>query len=508
LSETITLAMNNITKTFPGVKALSGVDFSVRKGEIHALVGENGAGKSTLMKVLSGVYPCGSFDGEITVEGASSKFYDIKDSETAGIAIIYQELALVNQLTVCENITLGNEISGAFGVIDWNAAFAKAAAAVKRVGLNVSPAEKVINLGVGEQQLVEIAKALAKNARILILDEPTASLTETEATNLAEILKGLRKEGITCIYISHRLKEVFELADTITVLRDGQTVCTVPKKDIDEEGLIARMVGRELKEIYPRKKRARGEVIFEIRNWTVFDGARGKNVVNDVSFKLHRGEILGFSGLVGAGRSELFMNIIKASGDTVAGEVFLDGRKLDIKSVGDAIENKIMLATEDRKRFGLVLMMDINKNISLSSLEKVSNRFVINENAEIRNSEKYTAGLKIKTPSVEQKTGNLSGGNQQKVVIAKSLMIEPKILILDEPTRGIDVGAKLEIYNIINQLVDSGVGVIMVSSDLTEVIGMSDRVAVMHEGRLTGVLDISEATQENIMRHATGSSSL
>ncbi len=497
------LSMKNITKAFPGVKALDGVDFSVKKGEIHALVGENGAGKSTLMKILSGVYPAGSFDGEIILGETAASFYNIKDSEAAGIAIIYQELALVSQLTVCENITLGNETCGRFGVIDRNAAFAKAASALKRVGLNVSPAEKVVNLGVGEQQLVEIAKALSKHARILILDEPTASLTETEANNLAVILKELRNEGITCIYISHRLREVFELADTITVLRDGRTVCTVDKNDIDEEKLIARMVGRELKQIYPRKKREAGDIIFEVRNWSVFDGARGKNSVSDVSFTLRRGEILGFSGLVGAGRSELFMNIIKAAGETVSGELLLNGAPIDIKSVGDAVKNKIMLATEDRKRFGLVLSMDINKNISLASLDKISKRSVIDKNAEIQNSTRFAAELKIKTPSVEQLAGNLSGGNQQKVVIAKALMIKPQILILDEPTRGIDVGAKLEIYNIINELVDAGVGVIIVSSDLTEIIGMSDKVAVMHEGALKAVLDISEATQENIMRHAT-----
>jgi D-xylose transport system ATP-binding protein len=495
--------MKNITKAFPGVKALDGVDFSVKKGEIHALVGENGAGKSTLMKILSGVYPQGSFDGEIILGENKASFYNIKDSEAAGIAIIYQELALVSQLTVCENITLGNEICGGAGIIDWNAAFAKAAGALKRVGLKVSPAEKVVNLGVGEQQLVEIAKALSKHARILILDEPTASLTETEANNLAAILKELRNEGITCIYISHRLREVFELADTITVLRDGRTVCTVDKNDIDEEKLIARMVGRELKQIYPRKKRETGDTIFEVRNWSVFDRARGKKVVKDVSFTLRRGEILGFSGLVGAGRSELFMNIIKAAGENVSGELFLNGSPIGINNVGEAVENRIMLATEDRKRFGLVLSMDINKNISLASLDKISKRSVIDKNAEIQNSTRFAAELKIKTPSVEQLTGNLSGGNQQKVVIAKALMIKPQILILDEPTRGIDVGAKLEIYNIINELVDAGVGVIIVSSDLTEIIGMSDRVAVMHEGALKAVLDISEATQENIMRHAT-----
>jgi len=504
LNETNALAMKNITKTFPGVKALSEVSFSVKKGQIHALVGENGAGKSTLMKVLSGVYPAGTFEGEITVGGAAKDFQGIKDSEAAGIAIIYQELALVGQLSVCENILLGHEICDGFGKIDWNASFEKASRALKKVGLNISPAHKTMNLGVGEQQLVEIAKALAKNSDILILDEPTAALTESESNRLIAILKELRKEGITCIYISHRLKEVFELADTITVLRDGRTVATAPAKDFDEQKLIATMVGRELKQIYPRKKRERGKIIFEIKDYTVFDPARGADSVKNVSFTLHQGEILGFSGLVGAGRSELFMNLINASGRKTGGEVFLEGQKIDIRDVNDAIQKKIMLVSEDRKRYGLVLMMDINKNISLASLEKVSRHSVINANAEIKNAEKYTAALKIKTPSVEQKTRNLSGGNQQKVVLAKSLMIEPRILILDEPTRGIDVGAKLEIYNIINELVDSGVGVIMISSDLPEIIGMSDRVAVMHEGRLKAVLDISEATQENIMRHATG----
>ncbi len=504
LNNNIALAMKDITKNFPGVKALAGVDFSVKKGEIHALVGENGAGKSTLMKILSGVYPAGSYDGSILIEECGVEFYNTKDSEKAGIAIIYQELALTDGLTVCENITLGSEICSIPGVIDWNASFAKASSALKRVGLKVNPAEKIVNLGIGEKQLVEIARALSKEAKILILDEPTASLTETESNNLLSILKELKNEGVTCIYISHRLKEIFEIADTITVLRDGQTVCTVDKNDINEEGLIAKMVGRELKNIYPRKKRKAGEVIFEVRDWTVFDRARGKLAVKNVSFELRRGEILGFSGLVGAGRSELFMNIIGAAGETVNGEMILKGKKLRAGSVGSAVKNGILMATEDRKRFGLVLMMDINRNISLSSLDKISSSGVINKNEEIHNAEKYLTELKIKSPSVEQKAENLSGGNQQKVVIAKSLMAGPEVLILDEPTRGIDVGAKLEIYNIINDLVDSGVGVIIVSSDLAEVMGMSDRVAVMHEGSLEAVLNISDATQENIMRYAAG----
>lgn len=497
------LEMRSITKEFPGVKALDGVTFNVKKGEIHALVGENGAGKSTLMKILSGVYPAGTFSGDIVIDGAKMTFGRIKDSEKAGVAIIYQELALVKQLSVCENITLGNEISER-GIIDWDQSFLKAEAALKKVGLKVSPAEKLLHLGVGEQQLVEIAKALSKEAKILILDEPTAALTESEAENLLRILKELKNSGVTCIYISHRLREIFEIADTITVLRDGKTICTQSKSDFTEDKLIAKMVGRELTQIYPRKKRPIGETLMEVKNWTVYDPAIDETVVDNVSFTVKKGEILGIAGLIGAGRTELVMSMFGVFGRITSGRIFLDGKELSLKSAGDAIKARISLVSEDRKRFGLVLSMDIKKNMSLASLGRISNNAVIDENEEIRYAEKYSRELKVKTPSIEQIVGNLSGGNQQKVVLGKWLMTGPKVLILDEPTRGIDVGAKFEIYTLINELVDSGVCVIMISSELPEVLGMSDRILVMHEGKFTGELLINDATEEKIMYYATG----
>jgi len=496
------LEMQGITKEFPGVKALDNVTFSVRKGEVHALVGENGAGKSTLMKILSGVYAAGSYDGDILIEGQPQHFHTIKDSERAGIAIIYQELALVKQLSVAENIGLGDEIATA-GVINWNESYLRAERALKKVGLNINPATEITHLGVGEQQLVEIAKALSKDARILILDEPTAALAEGEAANLLKILKGLRDDGVTCIYISHRLKEVFEIADRVTVLRDGKTVSTDQKTDLTEDRLIARMVGRELTQIYPRKERIAGDVLLELKDWTVYDPAINRTIA-DVNMTLRKGEILGMAGLIGAGRTELVMSIFGVWGRVTSGRIFLDGHELALRNAGDAIRAGISLASEDRKRYGLVLMQDIKRNISLASLDRISRHRVVDENEEIRSAEKYIAELRIKTPSVEQQAMNLSGGTQQKVVLAKWLMTMPKVLILDEPTRGIDVGAKVEIYHIINALVDRGVGVIMISSDLPEVLGMSDRILVMHEGRFTGELRREEATQEKIMYYATG----
>ncbi|HNY10245.1 MAG TPA: xylose ABC transporter ATP-binding protein [Candidatus Wallbacteria bacterium] len=497
------LEMKNIGKQFPGVRALDGVTFNVKTAEIHALVGENGAGKSTLMKILSGIYPSGSYDGEIFIGGTLKKFNGIGDSEEAGVAIIYQELALVKQLTVCENIFLGSEISQN-GVIDWDESYVKATAALKRVGLNVSPSEKVINLGVGEQQLVEIAKALAKEAAILILDEPTAALTESEAENLLNILKDLRSSGVTCIYISHRLKEVFEISDRITVLRDGSVVCTENKADMNEDKLISRMVGRELTQIYPKKKRNAGDVLMEITDWTVYDPAIDEIAVDRASLKLRKGEILGIAGLIGAGRTELVMSLFGAWGRITSGSIKLEGKELKLGCAGDAIKAGISLVSEDRKRYGLVLSMDIMRNISLPSLSSISNNGVIDGNEDIKHAEKYVSELHIKTPSIEQKVMNLSGGNQQKVVLGKWLMTGPKVLILDEPTRGIDVGAKFEIYTIINELVDRGVGIIIISSELPEVLGMCDRVLVMHEGRFTGELSGKDATQEKVMYYATG----
>jgi len=496
------LEMQGIIKEFPGVRALDNVTFSVRRGEIPALGGENGAGKSTLMKVLSGLYPWGSYQGQIRVDGREQQFRGIRDSERAGVAIIYQELALIKQLSVAENICLGHEIVR-HGMVDWDQTYIKAKQALTMVGLAVNPALPLVHLGVGEQQLVEIAKALAKNARILILDEPTAALAEGEAANLLKILKGLREQGVTCIYISHRLKEVFDIADRITVLRDGRTIATHDKRDLNEDKLIALMVGRDLTNIYPWKSRTPGAELLELRHWTVYDPSINRTIA-DVSFTLRRGEILGIAGLVGAGRTDLVMSLFHVWGRVAGGEIRLEGRPLQLKSASDAIAAGLSLASEDRKRYGLILMQDIRRNTSLASLAKISRWRVVNENEEVRAAEKYTQDLRIKTPSIEQKTMNLSGGNQQKVVLGKWLMTMPKVLILDEPTRGIDVGAKVEIYHIINDLVDQGVGVILISSELPEVLGMSDRILVMHEGRFTGELKREEATQEKIMHYATG----
>ena len=496
------LEMRGIVKEFPGVKALNNVTFSVKPGEIHALVGENGAGKSTLMKVLSGVYPFGTYDGDIIVEGAVQQFSGIRDSEDKGIAIIHQELALVKQLNIAENIGLGRE-KARHGVINWDETYLDAEAAIRKVGLNTSPATHVTHLGVGEQQLVEIAKALAKKARILILDEPTASLAEGETERLLGLLRELRAEGVTCVYISHRLKEVFALADRITILRDGQTVATRETSDLTEEKLIALMVGRELTNVYPRRERKAGAVVMEVKNWTVVDPAIHKTI-DQVSFQVRAGEVLGIAGLVGAGRTELVMSLFGMWGRKVSGTILLNGKELKLRHARDAIESGISLASEDRKRYGLVLMQDVKTNIALASLEKISRGGVVDVNEEIRQAEHYVCDLKIKTPSIEQMARNLSGGNQQKIVLGKWLMTKPQVLILDEPTRGIDVGAKVEIYNIINDLAEQGVAIIVISSELPEVMGVSDRILVMRDGRFTGEMDVGDATQEKIMRFATG----
>jgi len=454
------------------------------------------------MKILSGVYPAGTHAGTILIDGKKQEFRDTKASERAGVAIIYQELALVKELSIVENICLGDEVAKC-GVIDWSRSILKAEKALALVGLKVNVSFPVSYLGVGEQQLVAIAKALAKNARILILDEPTAALSEGEAGRLLAILKDLRVQGVTCVYISHRLKEVFDIADRITVLRDGRTIATKGKQELDENKLIALMVGRELTNIYPRTARVPGEVVLQVKNWTVFDPDINKTVA-DVNFVARKGEVLGMAGLIGAGRTELVMSLFHYWGRRVSGEVLLEGKRVALKDPADAIGVGISLASEDRKRYGLVLTDDIKKNISLASLDKISRFRVVNIHKEIQGAERYTKELHIKTPSIEQKAGNLSGGNQQKVVLGKWLMTKPKVLILDEPTRGIDVGAKVEIYNIINALVDSGVAVIVISSDLAEVLGVCDRILVMHEGRFTGELAVKDATQEKIMYYATG----
>ncbi|MEX2461078.1 MAG: xylose ABC transporter ATP-binding protein [Paenibacillaceae bacterium] len=502
----IALEMRNITKQFPGVRALNEVTFQVRRGEVHALCGENGAGKSTLMKVLSGLYPAGTFEGQILIDGIESSFHKIKDAEQAGVAIIYQELALVKDMTVGENLFLGNAPSK-YGIVQWNQIYQEAEKWLDQVGLRGIKADRITGtLGIGQQQLIEIAKALSKNAKILILDEPTAALTEQEVAILLNILRAFKKLGVTCIYISHKLNEVFDIADTITILRDGQTITTQAIKDVTEDKVIAYMVGRELKERFPRVETKPGEVVLSVQNYSLMSSEiANRKVIDDVSFEVRKGEILGISGLMGAGRTELVMSLFGAyPGDSI-GKVVIDGNLVKIKNAEHAIREGLALVSEDRKKFGLVLDMSIQSNTSLASLKAVSSRWgVIHENKEIKSAKTYFDSLKIKANSVETIVGTLSGGNQQKVVLGKWLMTVPKILILDEPTRGIDVGAKFEIYNIMNELIKQGVAIIMISSELPEVLGMSHRILVLCEGKFTASFNHGEATQEKIMYAATG----
>ncbi len=500
------LEMRNITKEFPGVKALSDVSFQVAEGEIHCLVGENGAGKSTLMKVLSGVYPHGSYSGEILFNGQAQKFSGIRDSEKAGIAIIYQELALVPEMTVYENIFLGNEIRKGM-TIDWNETIKRATEMLAKVRLTVNPETKVRDLGVGKQQLIEIAKALSKDVKLLILDEPTAALNEDDSANLLNLLRELKQHGVTCILISHKLKEVISIADTVTVLRDGKTICTLDAKkgEVSEQVLIKHMVGREINNIYPTRERARSdEIVLEVRNWSAYDPKLGRAVLKDVSFNVKRGEIVGFAGLMGSGRTELAKSIFgNPDGYEISGEMIVKGRKQNFAHPHSAIQAGVAYVTEDRKGNGLILIQDVKQNITLANLREISQRGVIDGNAEVKVANEYRASINIKTPTVAQVVGNLSGGNQQKVSVAKWLFVKPEILILDEPTRGIDVGAKFEIYTIMTRLVQQGMSIIMISSELPEVLGMSDRVYIVSSGRITGELPIEEATQEKIMHLAT-----
>ncbi len=500
------LEMKNITKTFPGVKALNDVSFSVAQGEIHCLVGENGAGKSTLMKVLSGVHPHGDYSGEILFAGQVQKFRGIADSEKAGIAIIYQELALVPDMTVYENILLGHEIRKG-PAVDWNETIKKANEMLKKVRLDINPASLVKDLGVGRQQLVEIAKALCKDVKLLILDEPTAALNEDDCDNLLDLIRHLKEQGVTCVLISHKLKEVIKIADTVTVLRDGKTVVTLDahKGEVSEGVLIKHMVGREIDNIYPRREHKRSEeVVLEVRGWGAHDNKLGRNVLTDVHFKVRKGEIIGFAGLMGSGRTELAKSIFgNPDGYTLSGELRVKDEVRSFRHTSEAIKAGIAYATEDRKGNGLILIQDVKQNITLANLAEISKRGVVNNNAEVKVATEYKEALSIKTPTVEQMVVNLSGGNQQKVSVAKWLFVKPDVLILDEPTRGIDVGAKYEIYSIMNALVEQGMSIIMISSELPEVLGMSDRIYIVSNGRITGELPVGEATQEKIMQLAT-----
>ena len=499
---TALLEMRAITKTFPGVKALDGVNLTVRKGEIHALVGENGAGKSTLMKVLSGVYPAGSYDGEIHYDGALAEFRDIADSEKRGIIIIHQELALVPLLSIAENLFLGNECAQN-GVIHWPETFRKTESLLRKVGLREAPTTLVDKLGVGKQQLVEIAKALSKEVRLLILDEPTAALSESDSQALLDLLLELKEQGVTSIIISHKLNEVRRVADTVTVIRDGTAVSTMDARSqpITEDAIVRDMVGRDMAHRYPDRDRRAGEVLMEVKDWNVWHPEHAdRQVIRDANITVRAGEVVGIAGLMGAGRTELAMSIFGRSyGQNISGTVEMNGKVVDTSTVSKAIEAGLAYVTEDRKSLGLILDETIQRNITLTNLAAVSTNGVIAEAAETQIAEGYRKAMNIRTPSVFQKVVNLSGGNQQKVVLSKWLFAEPEVLILDEPTRGIDVGAKFEIYGLINRLSADGKGVIMISSEMPELLGMCDRIYVMGEGRFVGELSAEEASQERIM---------
>lgn len=499
------LEMNGITKTFPGVKALDNVNLKVKKGEIHALVGENGAGKSTLMNVLSGIYPYGSYEGDIVYDGEICKFKEIKDSEKKGIVIIHQELALVPYMTIAENMFLGNE-QGKKMAIDWTKTYGRAEELMKKVGLKEDPHTLIKDIGVGKQQLVEIAKALAKDVKLLILDEPTASLNESDSQALLELMLEFKKQGMTSIIISHKLNEISYVADKITVIRDGSTIETMDKEvdDFSENRIIRGMVGRELSNRFPARENVKiGEVCMEVDHWTVHHPMTpAKKVVDDVSFYVRRGEVVGISGLMGAGRTELAMSLFGHSyGIGISGTIKMNGKEVHLKNVRQAIDHKLAYVTEDRKGNGLILTNPIYTNTSLAKMDKVSRYGVIDKLKEVQIAEDYRQKLHTKAPSVYQNVGNLSGGNQQKVLLAKWMLTDPDVLILDEPTRGIDVGAKYEIYCIINDLVAAGKSVIIISSELPEVLGMSDRIYVMNEGKMVGEVDGKEATQEIIMSY-------
>lgn len=501
------LQMEDITKKFPGVKALEDVNFQVEKGEIHALIGENGAGKSTLMKVLSGVHPSGTYTGNIKYNENVCKFNTINDSEDKGIVIVHQELALVPELSILENIFLGNEQTSR-GIINWNETIVKTKQLMSRVGLKKYPEELIKNIGVGHQQLVEIAKALSKEVNLLILDEPTAALNEEESENLLKLLLEFKKQGMTSILISHKLKELFKVADNITVLRDGKTVGTYHLNEdiVSENKVIKDMVGRDLSNMYPQRKGyIKGDIKFEVKNWTAYHPQdTNRKILHNVNVNVKQGEIVGIAGLMGAGRTEFAMSVFgKSYGKKISGELYVDGEVIQVKDVGDAIKNGIAYVSEDRKEYGLILMDSVKHNLTMSNLKSISKNNILNEGKEIIEAEKLSDSMNIKAPSIEQETMNLSGGNQQKVVIGKWMFTDPNILILDEPTRGIDIGAKTEIYKIINELADAGKSIIMISSELPELLGVCDRIYTLAEGVITGEHLKSETNQEKLMKDMT-----
>ncbi len=506
-TDNVILEMRGITKTFPGVKALQDVTLQVTRGEVHAICGENGAGKSTLMKVLSGVYPHGSYEGDILFEDEPCEFRTIRDSEERGIVIIHQELALSPYLSIAENIFLGNERAKG-GVIDWHKTNSEAAMLLARVGLTEHPDTKVMDIGVGKQQLVEIAKALSKRVKLLILDEPTAALNDEDSAHLLDLMRSLKGQGITSIIISHKLNEIAAIADSTTIIRDGQTIETLAMhgaEPVSEDRIIRAMVGRSLENRYPERTPSIGEEALRVENWTVHHpNDHSRVVVDNANLDVRKGEIVGIAGLMGAGRTEFAMSVFGRSyGSNISGRIIKDGEEIAPKTVKQAINAGIAYATEDRKRYGLNLIEDIKRNISSSALGKLSRFGVVDGRTEVGTAEGYRKDMNIKAPSVDALTGKLSGGNQQKVVLSKWIFADPDVLILDEPTRGIDVGAKYEIYQIINKLAEQGKAVIVISSELPELLGICDRVFAMSQGRITGVLPRGEADQESLMRYMT-----
>ncbi|WP_346232491.1 multiple monosaccharide ABC transporter ATP-binding protein [Parafrigoribacterium mesophilum] len=499
------LEMRSITKTFPGVKALQDVTLTVGRGEIHAICGENGAGKSTLMNVLSGVYPHGSYEGDIVFEGETVAFGNIRDSEAQGIVIIHQELTLSPYLSIAENIFLNNEIKGKNRLIDWNKTNQEAVALLERVGLRESPTTPVMQLGVGKQQLVEIAKALSKRVKLLILDEPTAALNDDDSAHLLGLIRSLQAEGISSIIISHKLNEIKKIGDAVTVIRDGRVIETIAKDDVTEDRMIQDMVGRDLEHRYPDHTPSIGEEILRVEDWTAYHPQDSTRVMVDgVNITVNRGEIVGIAGLMGAGRTEFAMSLFGRSyGSRISGKVYLHGKEIKTRTVSEAIANGLAYATEDRKNYGLNMLEDIKRNISMASLGKLTRLGLVDDNKEYAVADKYRKSMNIKAPSVLSNTGQLSGGNQQKVVLSKWIYADPEVLILDEPTRGIDVGAKYEIYTIINRLASEGKGIIVISSELPELIGTCDRIYTLAEGRITGELPIAQATPEALIKLMT-----
>jgi D-xylose transport system ATP-binding protein len=506
VEDEIILDFKDVTKRFPGVVALNKASFQIRRGEIHGICGENGAGKSTLVKILSGVYPYGTYEGSIVYDGEELQLgqSSIREAAEKGIAIVYQELTLVSTRTVGENVYLGKEPLE-HGAINWNKLYADTQAILEKYQLDVNPRDVVGNLGVGKMQMVEIAKALSEDAKVLILDEPTSALSKAEVEKLMQILKTLKEHGITCIYISHRLEEFFLITDRVTVMRDGKIITTQPTKDVNQNDLVKFMVGREMKERFPKGKRKPGEVIFEVENLEAMDPDNPtRKVLDGVSFNVRKGEIFGIAGLMGSGRTELVLTLFGEYGKISKGKILLEKKEINPKSAREAINNGVSLVPEDRKRMGLVLIQSILKNISLPNLDQFSKFFRIDANLELQASLQQAKSLTIKAPNLEVMAETLSGGNQQKVVISKWLLSKPKVLIMDDPTRGIDVGAKFEIYKLMNDLAENGVAVIMISSELEEVLGMSDRVMVMCRGHSTTTLPVAEADKERVMALATG----